>query len=306
MRPARSSPIRKIGLQKRIAEAGFSAQKGRRMPTVLEVIQSTTSFFEKHGVESPRLNAEHLVAHALKKKKRLDLYLEFDRPLAEPELAPMRELVRSRARGVPLQHLLGTVEFFGREFLCDARALVPRPETEQLIGLVLPGPGSPPPSRILDVGTGSGVIAITLALEIPDSTVTAIDISPDALALARGNAERLGATVQFEETDLLPGDGDTFDLIVANLPYIPSAEIATLSREVQHDPLSALDGGPDGLDLVRTLAERARSRLKGRLHLEIGHDQAPAVARLLEENGYGDIIVTKDYAGIDRFVSAAI
>lgn len=276
------------------------------MPTVLEVIQSTTGYFEKHGVESPRLNAEHLVAHALGRKKRLELYLEFDRPLTETELAPMRELVRSRARGVPLQHLLGTVEFLGREFRCDARALVPRPETEQLVELALPVRESTPAPRILDVGTGSGVIAITLALEIPGASVTAIDISPDALALARENADLLGATVRFEEGNLLPEEGDPFHLIVANLPYIPSEEIPTLSREVQHDPKTALDGGPDGLNLVRTLADRARSRLQGRLHLEIGHDQAPAVAHLLEEKGYRDIAVTKDYAGIDRFVSASI
>jgi protein-(glutamine-N5) methyltransferase, release factor-specific len=276
------------------------------MPTVLEVIQSTTGYFEKHGVESPRLNAEHLVAHALGRKKRLELYLEFDRPLTETELAPMRELVRSRARGVPLQHLLGTVEFLGREFRCDARALVPRPETEQLVELALPVRESTPAPRILDVGTGSGVIAITLALEIPGASVTAIDISPDALALARENADLLGATVRFEEGNLLPEEGAPFHLIVANLPYIPSEEIPTLSREVQHDPKTALDGGPDGLNLVRTLADRARSRLQGRLHLEIGHDQAPAVAHLLEEKGYRDIVVTKDYAGIDRFVSASI
>jgi len=276
------------------------------MPTVLEVIQSTTGFFTRHQIESPRLNAEHLIAHALGHRKRLDLYLEFDRPLSEGELAPMRELVRARARGVPLQHLLGTAEFFGREFRCDARALVPRPETEQLVELVLEPLDRASAPAILDVGTGSGVIAITLALEAPAATVSAIDKSPDALSLARENAEKLGANIPFHEGDLLPETGERYDIIVANLPYIPSEEIPTLSREVQHDPVSALDGGPDGLDLIRALADRAKPRMNpgARLYLEIGHDQAPAVARLLEEKGYASIAVTPDYAGIERFVSA--
>jgi release factor glutamine methyltransferase len=274
--------------------------------TVLEVIQSATGYLEKNGVEDARLNAEHLLAHALGKKKRLDLYLEFDRPLSDPEREPLRDLVRQRIQGVPLQHLLGTAEFHGREFLCDARALVPRPETEQLVDLALQSKIENQKPKILDVGTGSGVIAITLALALPEASVTAIDISPAALALAHENAARLGASVAFVEGDLLPAEPEKFDLIVANLPYIPSGEIPTLSREVQRDPHSALDGGADGLDLVRHLIDRAVPRLEpgGKMLLEIGHDQAAAVAEIFAAHGYRDIAIHKDYPGIERFVSA--
>jgi len=275
--------------------------------TVLEVIQSATGYLDKNGIEDARLNAEHLLAHALGKKKRLDLYLEFDRPLSDAEREPLRDLVRQRIQGVPLQHLLGTAEFHGREFLCDARALVPRPETEQLVDLALQSKIENRESKILDVGTGSGVIAITLALALPEASVTAIDLSPDALALARENATRLGATVTFVEGDLLPSEPEKFDLIVANLPYIPSGEIPTLSREVQRDPHSALDGGADGLDLVRRLIEQAIPRLEpgAKMLLEIGHDQAATVAEIFAAHGYCDIAIHKDYPGIERFVSAA-
>jgi len=276
------------------------------MPTVLEVIKSTTAYFDKHGVESARLNAEHLTAHALGKKKRLDLYMEFDRPLSEGELAPLRDLVRQRAQGKPLQHLLGTVEFFGREFRSDARALVPRPETEQLVELVMEFKSENSRPKILDAGTGSGVIAITLALELPGAFVTALDISPDALALAQSNAAALGANVTFVHGDLLPDEPATFDLIVANLPYIPTAEISTLAREVRHDPAGALDGGPDGLDFIRKLIALSAPRLAGggEMFLEIGHDQADRVVEIFGRHGYRDIQALPDLQGVRRFVSA--
>lgn len=277
------------------------------MKTVLEVLRATTEYFARHGVESPRLNAEHLIAHVLG-KKRIELYMEFDRPLGEKELAPLRELIRRRAAGEPLQHLLGTVEFHGRIFAVDARALIPRPETELLMELTLKEPIAEP-ACILDVGTGSGVIALTLAAERPTAQVTAVDVSPDALALARENAARLGLSerVRFLQSDLFSAlEGETFDLIVANLPYIPAGEIASLSREVQRDPVLALDGGPVGTELIARLLAEARAYLKpgGRIVLEIGHDQSAALAAELERQNYRDIRPVADYQGILRFLFA--
>lgn len=273
------------------------------MKTVLEVIQATTAYFQKSGVDSPRLNIEHLLAHVLG-KKRMELYLEFDRPLGEQQLEPLRGLVKRRAAGEPLQHLLGTAEFYGRSFLCDRRGLVPRPETEQLCELILGE--KPAPRRIVDVGTGSGVIALTLAAELPEAQVEAVDLSPDALALSQANAERLGLTerVRFSQSDLLSAAEGEFDLIVANLPYIAAEEIPKLSREVRHDPLSALDGGPDGLDPFRRFIPQVTRHLRGRLALEIGHDQGVALRELLTAHNFQDIRCQTDYQGHDRFVFA--
>jgi release factor glutamine methyltransferase len=274
--------------------------------TTLEVLNAATSYLDKQGVETPRLNAEYLLAHVLGKKKRIDLYMEFERPLGEKERAPLRDLVKRRSEGIPLQHLLGTAEFCGHLFTCDARGLIPRPETEQLVELILKS--SPDATSILDVGTGSGVIAISLALALPASTVSACDLSPAALSLARENAARhqLGTRINFFQSDLLAAISDTFSVIAANLPYIPSADISNLSREVQKDPLNALDGGPDGLVLVKRLITEAISRLVpgGLLALEIGHDQAESVMTLFAANNYRDIAAHRDYQGIQRFVSA--
>ncbi len=277
--------------------------------TVLEVLTAASGYLAKHGVESPRLNAEHLLAHALG-KKRLDLYLEFDRPLSDQERAPLREWTRQRGNGIPLQHLLGTSEFFGRSFLCDARALIPRPETERLIELIKENAKNlPADPLILDIGTGSGVIAITLALEMAGSTVTATDLSEKALALAGENAARLAVAerVTFLQADLFPETGGPFHLIAANLPYIPSGEIPELQREVQHDPVSALDGGPDGLVLVERLIRKARSHAApgALIALEIGHDQAERVAALFAENQFSNIQTHRDYENRERFVLAS-
>jgi len=275
--------------------------------TVLEVLQKSTEYFTKREIESARLNAEHLLAHALG-RKRLELYLEFDRALAESELAPVRELVRRRGEGEPLQHLLGTVEFCGLVFACDKRAMVPRPETEELVDLLVADKVQDSSPRILDVGTGSGVIALSLASKLPEARVVASDISEDALQLARENADRLGLTgrVEFLKGDLLENISERFDVIVANLPYIAMDDRQTLSREVLHDPESALFGGKQGDELIQTLVAAAPARLVdgGLLALELGAGQSEAVMTALAQKKYKDIQAKTDYSGTPRFVFA--
>lgn len=276
--------------------------------TVLEVLQATAAYFKKHDVENPRLNAEHLLAHVLG-RKRIELYLEFERQLSESELAPLRGLVKRRGEGEPLQHLLGTVEFCGHTFLCDDRAMVPRPETEQLVELLISKFKSEiANSRIVDVGTGSGVIALTLAAEFPEAEIVAVDLSEDALALARENAERLGLSdrVRFVRSDLLGNVEGIFDLIAANLPYISTEQRQTLSLEVLHDPEVALFAGAHGDELMWELIAQAPSRLRrgGILALEIGVGQSEALVSALAEKNYRDIWTEKDYSGVTRFLFA--
>jgi release factor glutamine methyltransferase len=275
--------------------------------TLLEVLQSTTAYFTKHNIESPRLNAEHLIAHVLT-LSRLELYLEFETKLSEQELSRLRDLVSRRAQGEPLQHLLRTVEFCGQTFLCDKRAMVPRPETEELVELVIAEATKRKPERIVDVGTGSGIIALSLARQFTEAKVLAIDISDDALALAGENAARLGLDkrVQFRKGDLLENLDERFDLVVANLPYISMKGRHLLSREVLHDPEVSLFAGERGDELVRKLIEQAPSRLnqESLLALEIGIHQAEGLGEFLRQKNYHDIESKKDYSGNSRFLVA--
>jgi len=276
--------------------------------TVLEVLQSTTGYFQKRNIDSPRLNAEHLLAHVLS-RKRMELYLDFERRLRESELAPLRELVKRRGSGEPLQHLLGTVEFCGRSFHCDKRALVPRPETEQLVELLISHLETETAySRMVDVGTGSGVIALTLAAEFPKAEIVGVDISEDALTLASENAERLGLVdrVQFLRSNLLVSVQPGFDVIVANLPYVSTEDRQNLSREVLHDPEVALFAGVHGDELVRQLIAQAPSWLRpgGMLAMEIGIGQSETLVAALAEKNYRDIWTEKDYSGVIRFLFA--
>jgi release factor glutamine methyltransferase len=221
----------------------------------------------------------------------------------------LRELVKRRGAGEPLQHLLGTVEFCGRSFRCDKRALVPRPETEQLVELLISHFKSGIAcSRMVDVGTGSGVIALTLAVEFPKSEVVGTDISEDALMLARENAEQLGLAdrVRFLRSNLLENVKPDFDLIVANLPYVSTEDRQNLSREVLHDPEVALFAGARGDELVRQLILQAPSWLRpgGMLALEIGIGQSETFVAGLAEKNYRDIWTEKDYSGVIRFLFA--
>ncbi len=277
------------------------------MKTVLEVITAAADYFARNKVESPRLNIEHLLAHVLQ-KKRMDLYMQFDRQLSEEELAPLRALMRRRVDGEPLQYLLGTTEFLSHTLKCDSRALIPRPETEELVEFLMREGKAEgcvwKSGNIVDVGTGSGCIALALAAAFPDARVTAADMSDDALALAAENAEKLGlqGRVTFLKSNLLSAVEGPIDLLVANLPYIPSGEISGLQREVLREPIMALDGGPDGLDLVRRMLSDAKAKLApgARIALELHLDQPSKLAA--ELTGYSDIKAANDYSGRERFL----
>jgi release factor glutamine methyltransferase len=277
--------------------------------TVLEVITATADYFAKNKVESPRTTIEYLLAHVLG-MKRMGLYMQFERGLSDEELTPLRGLVKRRAAGEPLQYLLGTAEFLSHTLKCDARALIPRPETEELVEF-LQREGKAETcawktGHIVDVGTGSGCIALALAAAFPESRVTAVDMSDDALALAAENAKSLGLgeRVTFLKSDLLAAVEGPIDLLVANLPYIPSGEIAGLQREVLREPMMALDGGEDGLDLVRRLLAEAKAKLSpgSRIALELHLDQPSKLAA--ELSGFTEVVTAKDYSSRERFLYA--
>ena len=275
---------------------------------MLDIIRWTAARFGERGIDTPRLDAELLLAHVLS-LPRIQLYVQSDRVLEPEELAALRGLIKRRQGGEAVAYLVGKKEFWKFELAVDARVLVPRPDTETLIEVALErlGPAAEPARGVADVGTGSGAIAITLAKLRPDLAVFAVDVSPDALDVARANAERLGAPVTFFEGDLAAplAPHAPFALIVANLPYIPTSAIAALPPEVRSEPRLALDGGPDGLALVRRLVTAAPALLApgGALALEIGAGQAEATAALLGEAGFIDVRVARDLAGIDRAVS---
>ncbi len=273
--------------------------------TVRRVLAWTSGHFEKLGLDSPRLTAELLLAHVLK-TSRVRLYTDLDRPLEPGELAGYRALIARRAAGEPTSYLTGTREFYGRPFAVDPRVLVPRPETELLVEAVLQAVPKDRPVRLLDLCTGTGCVGVTLALERPLARVVATDLSPGATEVARANAAALGvaARVDARVGDLFEPvqDEDPFDAVVANPPYVPRSEIPTLSAEVRREPVQALDGGEDGLDVVRRIVAGAPRWLVpgGLLALEIGDGQGPAVQGLLQTAGYGSVRIERDLARHDR------
>lgn len=274
------------------------------MKKLLEILQSGSAYLEKRQIEEARLNMEHLLAHVLG-CRRLDIYLRFEESVPEAELTLLRDLLRRRGEGEPLQHLLGSVEFCGHELISDHRALIPRPETETLVELILQK-FALPPARVLDMATGSGCIGLSLAKAWSMSEITLANISEDALDLARMNASRLGVNAKFTRSDLFEKITGSFDVIAANLPYIPTDEIPTLSVEVKRDPHLALDGGPDGLLIIERFLQAAPEHLNAGalIVLEVGHDQGAVVASRCTELGYRDACTAPDLAGIHRFVFA--
>lgn len=281
------------------------------MLTLLEIIKKTTEFFEKRGVESARLNAELLIGHALG-LKRMQLYIQFERPLSEPELEKIRPLVKRRGNREPLQHILGTAEFAGLTLKVDRRALIPRPETEYLIELLVQRFPTPP-VRVLDLGTGTGAISLALAKAWPQAKVVAVDQSVEALALARENAGSSGLSARVE---LLHSDWfnalpvpDKFDLIVSNPPYLSDEETAAAPPEVrEYEPRAALSAGPDSAVALEQIIRGARDRLDagGSLALETGIGQHARLLALLQAQGYGKCESLKDLTGRDRYLLATL
>jgi release factor glutamine methyltransferase len=317
-------------------------QKDSQTPawTVMSVLRWTTGRFEERRLATPRLDAEVLIAAALG-LPRLQLYVQFDRPLAPAELTKIREAVQRRQAGESVAYIVGKKEFFGLDFAVDARVLVPRPDTETLVdeavgrlrpprpeaaddvatepvetptetpavaAEVAPVEAAPsPPHKIADVGTGSGAIIVTLGKQFADASLYAVDVSEDALAVARANAAQHGVSVTFLQGDLgAPlAPFAPFQLITANLPYIPAGDLAGLAPEVRAEPRLALDGGPDGLALVRRLVQQAPALLApgGALVLEIGAGQADATAALCRAAGFVDVRTRRDLGAVDRVVS---
>jgi release factor glutamine methyltransferase len=279
------------------------------MPSVLEIIQKSSEFLSARGVESARLNAELLIGHALE-LKRMQLYLQFERLLTEPELEKIRPLVKRRSQREPLQYIIGTVEFGGLKLKVDRRALIPRPETELLIEKIV-GLCVQPPQSVLDLGTGTGAIALALAKAFSEAQITAVDVSPEALALAAENvlASGFGPRVRLINSAWFKGlqPEDRFELIVSNPPYLTDAETDAAALEVRgHEPRSALVGGLDGLVDLREIISAASPFLApgGLLALETGIAQHAELMTLAAAHGFERIESGRDLTGRDRFIFA--
>lgn len=282
------------------------------MLTVLEIIKRSTDFLAKHGVENARLNAELLIGHALG-LKRMQLYLQFERPLTESELAVIRPLVKRRSEREPLQHIVGSVEFCGLTLKVDRRALIARPETELLVELVQQRCAGAPPVRVLDLGTGTGAIALALAKAFPDAAVVAVDASEEALALAQENATALALA---ERVKLVKSDWfsalapeERFSLIVSNPPYLTPAEVDEAQPEVKRfEPRAALTPGAMGTEALEVILREARTRLApgGLLALETGIAQHATLTERARELGYAAIESRQDLTERDRFLFATV
>lgn len=295
-----------------VEEAGSTAPPGPGEPwTVLRLIRWSAGYLEEKGVESGRLDAEHLLALALD-TERLNLYLQFDRPLTPTELAAYKPLLRRRAAREPLQYILGRAAFRELHLRCDTRALIPRPETEGLVDRVLEWAQGREGLEAVDVGTGTGCIALSLAQEGPFRRVWAVDLSADALALARENVE---GRAEADRIHLVFGaglsalpEGQQVDAVVSNPPYVREAERGELAPEIlEHEPHMALFGGEDGLEVIDALLKGAAERLRpqGLLALEVGVEQGEAVAERIAALGvFGEARIQRDLSGRQRYVTA--
>ncbi len=283
------------------------------MLTVLESINLSTEYLKNKGIESPRLNAELLLMHVLK-CKRLDLYLLFERPLTKDETDLYRAYLKRRSKFEPLQYIMGEVEFYGLNLKVNPSVLIPRPETELLVETIITAGDSQREYKILDIGTGSGNIVISLAKHLPNSSFLAIDLSKEALNLAEENAELNSVTerISFKKIDILKDKEtiqDKFDIIVSNPPYISVEEYPSLQPELRvYEPKSALTDYANGLEFYREILSHAGSILQkgGKLYFEMGIGQSGKIKDLFLENNFTNIDVIKDYQNIDRIITGEL
>jgi len=279
------------------------------MLTVLESITLSTEYLKNKGIESPRINAELLLANILN-CKRLNLYLLFDRPLADEEVARYRELLKRRSKFEPLQYIIGNVEFYGLDLYVNPSVLIPRPETELLVESIIEIYKDHDPVNILDIGTGSGNIAVSLAKNISNSYITAVDISDAALKTAKENAvlNKVDNKIDFIQTDFLKDNLNfsEFDVVVSNPPYISISDYETLRPELtMYEPKGALTDHNSGYLFYEVISSRAYNILKqnGKLFFEIGKDQHSEVTRIIRSNKFENITIRKDYQNIERVIS---
>lgn len=279
------------------------------MITVLEVIKLSTDYLQKKGIESPRANAEILLAEILK-CKRLELYLSFDKPLSENEVQLYREAIRKRGLRVPLQYIVGNVDFYGLKLLVNENVLIPRPETELLVEKIISETDKSLNLKILDIGVGSGNISLALIKNLPNSKVIAIDVSENALNVAEQNAELnlLQERIEFKMFDILKDDTKklgNFDLVVSNPPYISVSDFENLEPELKvHEPKIALTDNSDGVSFYKRIIEISEQILNehGKLYFELGMGQSIQVKKYFEDRNFKNIHVTKDYSGIERII----
>ena len=281
------------------------------MLTVLESLELSSKFLEKKGIESARMNAELLLAHILD-CKRLDLYLRFNQPLNKAETDLYRKFITRRGEFEPYQYIISEVEFYGLKFFVDKNVLIPRPETEMLIETILESVPDGEEVKILDIGTGSGNIPISLAINIPESKIISIDISESAIKVAEKNRELhdLKSRVGFMKSDILTESldkyNDTFNIIVSNPPYVDKNEIGTLQKEItEYEPEIALTDYDDGLKFYREISKKGQLLLaeSGILFFEVGAGQAEDVKNIMIENGFENVEIKKDLSEIERVVS---
>jgi release factor glutamine methyltransferase len=282
---------------------GETMQTGNEPWTILKILNWTKEYLAGKGVENARLETEWLLSAALG-LDRIGLYINFEKPLLPVELATFREMVSRRAKREPLQYILGNQEFMGLEFRVTPAVLIPRHDTETLVQEAVNRAAGA--KRVLDIGAGSGCIAVTLAKLLPDAEITAVDSSDAALAVAQENAEQNGVNVNFVSGSLFePFVGERFDLIVSNPPYIPTADLAGLQPEVrEYEPKGALDGGAGGLDFYRLIVPAAPGHLNpgGWLMVEAGIGQANAVQQLFSDAGFSDVFTARDPSNIERVI----